>query len=133
MKIVITLLSALTLMLSAVSVNAAPKAHTYSAVINSDGKVESQSASWIKNIDYSNQKDYAASYKVELVPGVFQKEPAYCQVSAFGNSSYEQTFHGIAKLSSKPTRDEVNVIGLMLGLDKPSGDSSMSFYLVCGK
>lgn len=133
MKIGFSMLSVLTLMLGVTSVNAAPIVHTYSAAISSDGKVVSQSDSWIKSVEHTSQKDYASSYKVELVPGFFQKEPAYCQVSTYDNSSFEHTFNGIAKLSSKPTREEVNVIGLMLGLDKPSGDSSMSFYLVCAQ
>lgn len=67
------------------------------------------------------------------MPGAFQKAPKFCVASTYDNSSYEHTLYGIAKLSSKPTRSEVNVIGLMLGANGPSGDTSMSFYLVCGK
>lgn len=133
MKTLISLLSILVLMVGAVSVNAANKTPLYSAYINKDGTLASQSPYWIDRVEYSSQPDYAASYKVKLIPGSFQKVPTFCVVSADDKSSYEHTLYGIAKLSGKPTREEVNVIGLMLGLDGPSGDSSTSFYLVCGK
>lgn len=133
MKTLITMFSTLALMIGAANVSAATKPTIYSATITRDGKIEAQSPNWIKSAEYSSQKDYAASYKIKLMPGAFNKEPKYCQVSTFDSSSYEHTLYGIAKLSSKPTREEVNVVGLMLGLDRASGDSSMSFYLVCGK
>lgn len=133
MKILVLLCSMFALMMGSISVSAAAKGHVYSATINSQGKVEAQSAQWIESVEHVSQNNYGASYKVKLVPGVFQKEPRYCQVSTYDSSTYEHALYGIAKLSSKPTREEVNVIGLMLGLDKPSGDSSMSFYLACGK
>lgn len=133
MKILISMLSALGLMAGAVSVSAATKSVTYSATITHDGKIEAQSPNWINSTEYTSQKDYGASYKIKFMPGAFNKPPKYCHVSTFDSSSYEHVLHGIAKLSSKPTREEVNVIGVMLGLDRPSGDSSMSFYLVCGK
>ena len=133
MKTLISLLSVLVLMAGAVSVNAADKTHIYSAYINKDGTLAAQSPRWIQAVEYFSQPEYAASYKVKLMPGAFQKAPKFCVVSADDKSSYEHTLYGIAKLSGKPTREEVNVIGLMLGLDVPSGDSSTSFYLVCGK
>ena len=133
MKTLISLLSVLVLMAGAVSVNAAAKTHIYSAYINKDGTLAAQSPHWIERVDYSSQHNYAASYSVKLMPGSFQKSPKFCVVSADDKSSYEHTLYGFAKLSGKPTREEVNVIGLMLGLDGPSGDSSTSFYLVCGK
>lgn len=133
MKKIIALCSMMVLMTGSFTAFAAAKGHEYSARINAQGKVEAQSAHWIESVDYVSQINYGASYKINLMPGAFQKEPKYCHVSTYDNSTYEHTLYGIAKLSSKPTRETVNVIGLMLGLDKPSGDSSMSFYLVCGK
>lgn len=133
MKILMSMLSAMALMSGAFSVSAATKPVTYSATITHDGKIEVQSTNWIKSTEYTSQKDYAATYKVNFMPGAFNKEPKYCHVSTFDSSTYEHTLHGFAKLSSKPTREAVNVVGVMLGLDRPSGDSSMSFYLVCGK
>ncbi|HBP49067.1 hypothetical protein GHO42_00295 [Pseudomonas sp. FSL R10-0056] len=133
MKILIYLLSVFFLITGSVSVSAATKTPIYSASINKDGTLAAQSPHWIESIEYSSQPDYAASYKVNLMPDAFQKEPKFCVASTYDNSSYEHTLYGIAKLSSKPTRSEVNVIGLMLGANGPSGDSSMSFYLVCGK
>ena len=133
MKTLISLLSVIFLIMGAASVSAATKNTFYSANINKDGTVAAQSPHWIKDIEYSSQPDYAASYKVNLMPGAFQKDPKFCVASTYDNSSYEHTLYGIAKLSSKPTRSEVNVIGLILGANGPSGDTSMSFYLVCGK
>ena len=133
MKILIYLLPVFFLITGAIAVNAADKTSLYSAYINKDGTLATQSPYWIDRIEYSSQPDYAASYKVNLMPDAFQKEPKFCVASTYDNSSYEHTLYGIAKLSSKPTRSEVNVIGLMLGANGPSGDSSMSFYLVCGK
>lgn len=133
MKTLISLLSALVLMVGTVTVTATEKTSLYSAYINKDGVLESQSPDWIERVEYSSQPDYAASYKLKLMPGSFQQAPKFCMVSADDKSSYERTLYGLAKLSGKPTREEVNIIGLMLGLDGPSGDSSTSFYLVCGK
>ena len=133
MKTLISLLSVLVLMAGAVSVNAAAKTHIYTAYINKDGTLAAQSPHWIQGIEYSSQHNYAASYKVKLTPGAFQKAPKFGVVSTDDTSSYEHTLYGIAKLSGKPTREEVNVIGLMLGLGGPSGDSSRSFYLMCSK
>ena len=133
MKTLISLLSVFILIIGAASASAAPKYPIYSASINKDGTLAAQSPHWIKDIEYSSQPNYAASYKVNLMPGAFQKTPKFCVASTYDNSSYEHTLYGIAKLSSKPTRSEVNVIGLMLGANGPSGDTSMSFYLVCGK
>lgn len=133
MKTLISLLSVFILIIGAASASAAPKYPIYSASINKDGTLAAQSPHWIKDIEYSSQPNYAASYKVNLMPGAFQKVPKFCVASTYDNSSYEHTLYGIAKLSSKPTRSEVNVIGLMLGANGPSGDTSMSFYLVCGK
>ena len=133
MKTLISLLSVFILIIGATSASAAPKYPIYSASINKDGTLAAQSPHWIKDIEYSSQPNYAASYKVNLMPGAFQKAPKFCVASTYDNSSYEHTLYGIAKLSSKPTRSEVNVIGLMLGANGPSGDTSMSFYLVCGK
>ena len=133
MKILIYLLPVFFLITGSVSASAATKTPIYSASINKDGTLAAQSPHWIESIEYSSQPDYAASYKVKLRPGSFQKVPKFCVVSADDKSSYEHTLYGMAKLSGKPTREEVNVIGLMLGLDGPSGDSSTSFYLVCGK
>lgn len=133
MRKVIVMCSMFMLISGSFSALAAAKGHEYSARIDAQGKVEAQSAHWIESVDHVSQTNYGASYKVNIVPGAFQKEPKYCHVSTYDNSTYEHTLYGVAKLSSKPTRETVNVIGLMLGLDKPSGDSSMSFYLVCGK
>lgn len=133
MKTVISVLSMLALIFSAMQASAATKPTLYSATITHDGKVEAQSPNWIHSTEYFSQENYSANYKIKLMPGAFQKAPKYCHVSTFDNSSYEHTFYGVAKLSSKPSREEVNVVGLMQGLDRPSGDSSMSFYLVCGK
>ena len=116
MKTLISLLSVIFLIMGAASVSAATKNTIFSANINKDGTVAAQSPHWIKDIEYSSQPDYAASYKVKLRPGSFQKVPKFCVVSADDKSSYEHTLYGMAKLSGKPTREEVNVIGLMLGL-----------------
>lgn len=133
MKTFMSTLTLLFFMVGAVSVSASTKLETYSATISRDGKIVAQKPNWIKAVDYDNHKNYAASYKMTLMPGAFQLEPKYCHVSTFDNSSYEHTLYGVAKLSNKPSRAEVNVIALMLGNDKPAEDSSMSFYLVCGK
>lgn len=133
MKALIALVSLLSFILGSLSVQAASHPRTYTATINKDGTVLTQTPQWIATVEHTNQEDYAALYNVKLVPSAFKKAPAYCNVSTYDYSSYEHTLHGVAKLSSKPTKSEVNVIGLMLGLNQPSGDSSMSFYLVCGQ
>ena len=73
MKTLISLLSALVLLVGAIAVNAADKTSLYSAYINKDGTLATQSPYWIDRIEYSSQPDYAASYKVKLRPGSFQK------------------------------------------------------------
>ena len=104
---------------------------TYTASIDAKGQITAQSPQWLKEVKLTAQPDYFSEYKVRFVPGVFKNPPRFCTVSVTDLSSNEHIFHGHAKLGSVPAINYVNVLTLMVGDNKPAGDSSMDFMLMC--
>ena len=76
MKALIALVSVLSFILGSLSVQAASHPRTYTATINKDGTVLTQTPQWIATVEHTNQDDYAALYNVKLVPSAFKKAPA---------------------------------------------------------
>lgn len=103
----------------------------FTASIDEKGQVTAQSPTWVKEVKLTAQPDYFSEYKVRFVPGVFKKTPRFCTVSVTDVSSNEHVFYGHAKLGSVPAINYVNVLTLKVGDDKPAGDSSMGFMLMC--
>lgn len=104
---------------------------TYTASIDAKGQITAQSPQWLKEVKLTAQPDYFSEYKVRFVPGVFKNPPRFCTVSVTDLSSNEHIFHGHAKLGSVPAINYVNVLTLMVGDNRPAGDSSMDFMLMC--
>jgi hypothetical protein len=103
----------------------------FTASIDDKGQVTAQSPTWVKEVKLTAQPDYFSEYKVRFVPGVFKQPPRFCTVSVTDVSSNEHIFYGHAKLGSVPAINYVNVLTLKVGDDKPAGDSSMGFMLMC--
>lgn len=103
----------------------------FTATINDIGQVTAQSPTWVKVVKWTAQPDYFSEYKVRFVPGVFKEPPRFCTVSVTDVSSNEHIFYGHAKLGSIPAINYVNVLTLNVGDNKPAGDSSMGFMLMC--
>ncbi|WP_426129417.1 hypothetical protein [Pseudomonas sp. DWP1b1] len=108
-------------------------AATFTATLDKTGKVTAQSPKWIKDVKLTAQADYFSDYKVRFVPGVFKDAPRFCTVSVTDVSSNDHIFYGHAKLGSVPAINYVNVLTLKVGDNKPAGDSSMGFQLMCVK
>lgn len=108
-------------------------AATFTATLDKTGKVTTQSPKWIKDVKLTAQPDYFSDYKVRFVPGVFKDAPRFCTVSVTDVSSNDHIFYGHAKLGSVPAINYVNVLTLKVGDNKPAGDSSMGFQLMCVK
>ncbi|KGE68297.1 hypothetical protein K814_0108710 [Pseudomonas fluorescens LMG 5329] len=108
-------------------------AATFTATLDKTGKVIAQSPKWIKDVKLTAQPDYFSDYKVRFVPGVFKDAPRFCTVSVTDVSSNDHIFYGHAKLGSVPAINYVNVLTLKVGDNKPAGDSSMGFQLMCVK
>ncbi|ETK23639.1 MULTISPECIES: hypothetical protein [Pseudomonas] len=108
-------------------------AATFTATLDKTGKVTAQSPKWIKDVKLTAQPDYFSDYKVRFVPGVFKDAPRFCTVSVTDVSSNDHIFYGHAKLGSVPAINYVNVLTLKVGDNKPAGDSSMGFQLMCVK
>ena len=108
-------------------------AATFTATLDKTGKVTAQSPKWIKDVKLTAQPDYFSDYKVGFVPGVFKDAPRFCTVSVTDVSSNDHIFYGHAKLGSVPAINYVNVLTLKVGDNKPAGDSSMGFQLMCVK
>ena len=106
-------------------------ADTFTATIDKTGKITAQSPKWIKEVKLTAQPDYFTDYKVRFVPGVFKDAPRFCSVSVTDVSSNDHIFHGHAKLGGIPAINYVNVLTLKVGDNKPAGDSSMGFQLMC--
>ncbi|GAB5338066.1 hypothetical protein DA482_28035 [Pseudomonas fluorescens] len=103
----------------------------FTASVDDKGQITAQSPQWLKEIKLTAQPDYFSEYKVRFVPGVFKQPPRFCTVSVTDVSSNEHIFYGHAKLGSVPAINYVNVLTLKVGNNKPSGDSSMGFMLMC--
>ena len=103
----------------------------FTATINDKGQVTAQSPKWVKEVKLTAQPNYFSDYKVRFVPGVFKEPPRFCSVSVTDVSSYDRTFYSHAKLGSVPAINYVNVLTLLVGHNKPAGDSSMGFMLMC--
>jgi len=108
-------------------------ADTFTATLDKTGKITAQSPKWIKDVKLTAQPDYFSDYKVRFVPGVFKDAPRFCTVSVTDVSSNDHIFYGHAKLGSVPAINYVNVLTLKVGDNKPAGDSSMGFQLMCVK
>ncbi len=103
----------------------------FTASVDNKGQVIAQSPQWLKEVKLTAQPDYFSEYKVRFVPGVFEQPPRFCNVSVIDVSSNEHIFYGHAKLGSLPAINYVNVLTLKVGDNKPAGDSSMGFMLMC--
>ena len=108
-------------------------AATFTATLDKTGKITAQSPKWIKDVKLTAQPDYFSDYKVRFVPGVFKDAPRFCTVAVMDVSSNDHIFYGHAKLGSIPAINYVNVLTLKVGDNKPAGDSSMGFQLMCVK
>lgn len=106
-------------------------ATVFTATVDAQGQVIAQSPKWLKEVKLTAQPDYFSDYKVRFVPGVFKEPPRFCSVSVTDVSSTEHIFYGHAKLGSVPAINYVNVLTLKVGDNKPAGDSSMGFMLMC--
>ncbi|WP_422396232.1 hypothetical protein [Pseudomonas trivialis] len=109
------------------------KNQIFTASIDKDGTITTQSPEWIKEVKLTAQPDYFSDYKVRFIPGIFKEKPRFCAVSVTDVSSNDHVFYGHAKLGSVPAINYVNVLTLMVGDDKPAGDSSMGFMLMCSE
>ena len=103
----------------------------FTASVNEKGQVTAQSPKWLKEVKLTAQPDYFSIYKVRFIPGVFKEPPRFCTVSVTDVSSNEHIFYGHAKLGSVPAINYINVLTLKVGDNKPAGDSSMGFMLMC--
>lgn len=103
----------------------------FTATVNEKGQVTAQSPQWLKEVKLTAQPDYFSTYKVRFIPGVFKEPPRFCTVSVTDVSSNEHIFYGHAKLGGIPAINYVNVLTLKVGDNKPAGDSSMGFMLMC--
>lgn len=103
----------------------------YTATIDHTGKVLKQSPRWIKVVDVSAHPNYFSDYKVKFMPGLFNQPPGFCSVSVVDTSSNDRIYYGHAKLGGLPTTDHLKVLTLNVGDNKPSGNSSMDFMLMC--
>jgi len=103
----------------------------FTASVDDKGQITAQSPQWLKEVKLTAQPDYFSEYKVRFVPGVFKQPPRFCTVSVTDVSSNEHIFYGHAKLGSVPAINYVNVLTLKVGDNKPAGDSSMGFMLMC--
>jgi len=103
----------------------------FTASVNEKGQVTAQSPEWLKEVKLTAQPDYFSIYKVRFIPGVFKEPPLFCTVSVTDVSSNEHIFYGHAKLGSVPAINYINVLTLKVGDNKPAGDSSMGFMLMC--
>ena len=108
-------------------------AEVMTATIDAKGEVVKQSPIWIKQVERSAHPDYFSDYKVRFVPGVFKEVPSFCSVSVVDVRSDDHIYYAHAKLGSIPAINYVNVLTLKVGDNKPAGDSSMSFMLMCIK
>ncbi|MBZ6457603.1 hypothetical protein K7402_28385 [Pseudomonas fluorescens group sp.] len=112
-------------------VSAYAQGRIFTASIDEKGTVTAQSSRWLKEVTLTAQPDYFSEYKVRFVPGVFKQAPRFCTVSVTDVSSNEHVFYGHAKLGGLPKINYVNVLTLKVGDNKPAGDSSMGFMLMC--
>ena len=119
------------LALAATGSFASADSRIFTASVDDKGQITAQSPQWLKEIKLTAQPDYFSEYKVRFVPGVFKQPPRFCTVSVTDVSSNEHIFYGHAKLGSVPAINYVNVLTLKVGNNKPSGDSSMGFMLMC--
>lgn len=118
---------------ASVAVSASAATSVFTASINSEGKLLAQSPQWIEGVEYTVQRDYFASYKVNFKSGVFKKMPGFCSVSLADTRSNDDIFYGQAKLVAAPKQSHVSVITQFVGMSEPGGDSSQSFMLMCIK
>src|ERR1700712_1019209 len=103
----------------------------YTATIDRAGNLVHQDASWIKDVTLKNQRNYFATYEVTFNNEQFKKAPVFCSASAIDSSNEDRLYYGHVKLGGAATAEKVNVLALFPGKSGPSGDSSMSFQLMC--
>lgn len=125
------MLTALSISCTVLSANAGDEYFT--ASFSKEGKVLSQSSEWIDSVKYFSQKDWFATYEINLKPDTYQQAPAFCSASTTASEGEDDLLHGVAKLGAAPRQDRVTVITSYMGKDGPSGDSSQSFMLICFK
>lgn len=116
---------------AALSSQALAAPQVYTATIDRDGKLIHQDVTWIKGVTLTNQKNYFATYEISFTDAQFKRAPAFCSVSAIDTSDFDRLLYGDVKLSGAATTEKVSVLALMPGKSGPSGDSSLSFQLMC--
>ena len=85
---------------------------------------------WLKEVKLTSQPACFSEYKVRFVPAS-SNSAEFCNVSVTDVSSNDHIFYGHAKLGSLPAINYVNVLTLKVTDNKPAGDSSMGFMLMC--
>ncbi|WP_231423496.1 hypothetical protein [Pseudomonas sp. Leaf59] len=123
--------AAVMMALLTIGTEAFAKERVFTASVDAKGVITAQSPLWIKDVKLTAQPDYFSDYKVRFVPGTFKEVPRFCTVSVTDVSSNDHIFYGHAKLGSVPAINYVNVLTLKVGDNKPAGDSSMGFMLMC--
>ncbi|MBK5414306.1 hypothetical protein [Pseudomonas sp. TH31] len=125
------ILTALSISCTVLSANAGDAYFT--ASISKEGKVLSQSSEWIDSVKYSSQKDWFATYEINVKPDTYQQAPAFCSASTTASGGEDDLLHGVAKLGAAPKQDRITVITSHIGKKGPSGDTSQNFMLICFK
>lgn len=113
------------------SSHALASSQIYTASVDREGNLIYQDAAWIKNVKLINQKDYFATYEISFRDEQFKKAPVFCSVSSTDTGDIDRLVYGQVKLGGAATAEKVNVLALMPAKSGPSGDSSMSFQLMC--
>ncbi|MGF6093666.1 hypothetical protein [Pseudomonas sp. 18175] len=122
---------ALMLVTTGAVTSACAEGRVFTASVDDKGKVYAQSTHWLKEVVLTVHPDYFSEYKVRFVPGTFKDAPSFCAVSVTDVGSNDRIFYGHAKLGGVPGINYVNVLTLNVGDNKPAGDSSMGFMLMC--
>nr|WP_314578357.1 hypothetical protein [uncultured Pseudomonas sp.] len=103
----------------------------YTATVDREGNLIYQDAAWIKGVKLINQKNYFATYEISFRDGQFKKGPVFCSASPTDTGDTDRLLYGQVKMGGVATAEKVNVLAMMPGKREPSGDSSMSFQLMC--
>ena len=103
----------------------------YTATVDREGNLIYQDAAWIKGVKLINQKNYFATYEISFRDGQFKTGPVFCSASPTDTGDTDRLLYGQVKMGGVATAEKVNVLAMMPGKREPSGDSSMSFQLMC--
>ncbi|MFB4391115.1 MULTISPECIES: hypothetical protein [unclassified Pseudomonas] len=101
------------------------------AHISAKGEVLRQSPAWIEKVDRMAQANYLTEYKLTLNKRIVHMDPGFCTVSPIDKSTEAATLHGQAKVIGKPSAETATVITQLVDMNKPSGDNSLEFLILC--